>query len=84
MGHDMCLGPFGLNDPLPNFERCGTAYQVCMRALADSVLPGDPAITAEAGADRDAYLAEFLNFSTEDFTRAVLLTAIQKKIEARK
>jgi hypothetical protein len=85
MTHDHCLGPYGLNDTLPNCDsNIGTVYDVALRALADSPLPNDPEIAVESGANRFDYLAEFVGISEQDFERAALVTKIVERLRARR
>jgi len=80
MTHDHCLGPYNLNDILPNCaSNIGTVYDVTLRALADSPRPNDPQIDVEEGGNRFDYLAEFVGISEQDFERAALITKIRQR-----
>ena len=82
MTHDVWLGPFWLNDPLPGYGRV-TGYEAAMRLLAGEPLSTDPHIGVEEGGDLDVYLAEYLKIPEAEFTRAELLMKIKSKIQKR-
>ena len=81
LSHDHCAGPFD-RDALLDFTKppC-TARAFVMRHLTGDLLPGDPALSVDQGANKDEYCWQFLTFrvSRETFEFAEFYHRLKSK-----
>ena len=61
LDHELLSGPYDAGSSLPGYENAGTVKEIVARALEGKERrPNDPRIDVDAGADREAYMRQFL------------------------
>jgi hypothetical protein len=78
---DGVLGPFSLNDRLPQ-NNGSTVAEFIMRCMLNEPLATDPPLEVDEGADKVAYCWRYLDQKTSDETRRY--AEMYHKLKARK